>query len=142
MYFALLLIKQQDNASKEEKKKESSDISEGVSDASDSEDTGDTEQPQIPTEETQETGVRSCDVKRDTADLGTEGDSEELKSVTSASVPGQHSAEEIETVSVGAKTQLFGDRGIFGGSRAPEEKRAGPMITEILLDTGISQTSA
>ena len=141
MYFALLLIKQQDNASKEEKKKESSDISEGVSDASDSEDTGDTEQPQIPTEETQETGVRSCDVKRDTADLGTDGDSEELKYVTSASVPGQHSGEEIETVSVGAKNQLFSDRGIFGGSRPREEKRAGPMITEILLDTGISQTS-
>ena len=138
----LLNIKQQDNASNEEKKEESSDISEGASDASDSEDTEDTEQPQISAEETQETGVKSCDVKRDTADLRTDGDSEELKSVPSASVPDQRSAEEIETVSVGAKSQLFGDRGIFGGSREHEEKRPGPMITEILLDTGNFQTSA
>lgn len=132
------LLLQQDNASNEEKKEESSDISEGTSDASDSEDT---EQPQISAKETQETGVKSCDVKRDTADHSTDGDSEELKSITSASVPDQHSEEDIETVSVGAKNQLFGDRGIFGGPRAREEKRAGPMITEVLLDTGNLQTS-
>ena len=138
----VFLIKRQDNASNEEKKEESSDISEGASDASDSEDTEDTEQPQIPAEETQGTGVKSCDVKRDTADLSTGGNSKELKSVTSASVPEQYSGEEIETVSIGAKNQMFGDRGIFGGSRAHEEKRAGPMITEILLDTGNLQTSA
>lgn len=137
----MFLIKLQDSASNEEKKEESSDISEGASDASDSEDTEDTEQPQIPAEETQEIGIKSCDVNRDTADLSTDGDSKELKSFTSASVPGQHSEEEIESVSVGAKSQLFGGRGIFGGPRADEEKRAGPMITEIVLDTGNLQTS-
>ena len=132
----LFLIKQQDNASNEEKEEESSDISAGASDVSDSEDSENTEQPQIPAEERQETGVKSVDVKRDTADLSIEGDSEELKSVNSASVPDQQSGEEIETVSVGAKTQLFADHGIFGGSRTHEGKRAGPMVTEIVMDTG------
>ena len=109
-----------------------------MSDNSDSEDTEDTEQPQIPAQETQETGVRSCDVTRDTADLSTQGDSVELKPINLASVPDQQSDEEIEAVSVGAKSQLFREHGIFGESRARDEKRAGPMITEIVMDTGNS----
>jgi len=56
-------------------------------------------------------------------------------------VPDQQTGEEIETVSVGAKSQLFGYPGIFGGSRAHEEKSAGPMIAEIVMDTGNLQTS-
>lgn len=138
-FAVLFLIKQKNNASNEEKEEESSDISEGACDASDSEDSQNTEQLPIPTQEAQETEVKSCDVERDTADLSAQGDSEEFKSTNSASVPDQQSGEEIETVSVGAKSQLFGDRGIFGGSRAYEEKRAGPMITEIVMDTGNSQ---
>lgn len=132
----LFLIKQQDNPSNEEKEEESSDISKEASDASDSGDSENTEQPQTPAEERKETGHKSGDVKCDTADLSIEGDSEELKSVNLASVPDQRSEEEIETVSVGAKSQLFADRGIFGGSRAHEGKRTGPMITEIVMDTG------
>ena len=138
MFFCFFLIKQKDNASSEEKEEESSDISEGASDASDSEDS---EESQIPAQETQETGIKSCDVKLDTADLSTQGDSEEFISVASASVPDQQTGEEIETVSVGAKSQLFGYPGIFGGSRAHEEKSAGPMIAEIVMDTGNLQTS-
>ena len=129
----MFLIKQRDNASNEEKEEESSDHSEAASDASDNEDSENTEQPQIPAEETHKTGVESCDVKRNTADISTEGDSDELKS---SSVPDQQSGEEIETVNVGAKSQLLGDHGIFGRSRAHQEKRAGPMITEIVMDTG------
>ena len=138
MRFAyLFLIKQRDNASNEEKEEESSYNSEAASDDSDSENSENTEQPKIPAEEIQDTGVKSCDVKRETAVLSTEGDSEELKSVNSAPVADpRQSGEEIETVSVGAKSQLFGDHGIFGGSRAREGKRAGPMITEIVVDTG------
>jgi len=136
MCFAyLFLIKQRDNASNEEKEEESSYNSEAASDDSDSEDSVNTEQPQIPAEEIQDTGVKSCDITRETAVLSTEGDSEELKSVNSAPVPDQQS-ETIETVSVGAKSQLFGDHGIFGGSRTRERKRTGPMITEIVVDTG------
>ena len=138
----MFLIKQQDNASNEEKEEDSSDNSEEVSDDSDSEDTEDTEQPQIPAQETQETGVKSSDVTRDTADLSTQDDTVELKPVNLASVPDQQFGEEIETVSVGAKSQLFRELGIFGGSRAHEEKRPGPMITEIVMDTGNSQTGA
>lgn len=137
MCFAyLFLIKQRDNASNEEKEEESSYNSEAASDDSDSEDSENTEQPQIPAEELQDTLVKSCDVKRETAVLSTEGDSVELKSVNSAPVPDQQSGEEIEMVSVEANSQLFGDHGIFGGSRAREGKRAGPMITEIVVDTG------
>jgi len=125
-----------DNASNEEKEEESSYNSEAASDDSDSEDNENTEQPQIPAEELQGSVVKSCDVKRETAVLSTEGDSVKLKSVNSAPVPDQQSGEEIETVSVEANSQLFGDHGIFGGSRAREGKRAGPMITEIVVDTG------
>ena len=132
----MFLIKQRDNASNEEKEEESSDHSEAASDASDIEDSENTEQLQILAEETHKTGVESCDVKHNTADISTEGDGDELKSVISGSVPDQQSGEEIETVSVGAKSQLFADHGIFGRSRAHEEKRAGPMITEIVMDTG------
>lgn len=137
MRFAyLFLIKQRDNASNEEKEEESLHNSEAASDDSDSEDSENTEQPQIPAEELQDSVVKSCDVKRETAVLSTEGDSVKLKSVNSAPVPDQQSGEEIETVSVEANSQLFGDHGIFGGSRAREGKRAGPMITEIVVDTG------
>jgi len=140
--FALFIIKQKVDASNEEKEEESSDVSEGATDASDASDSEDTEQSQLPAQETQETGVKSCDVKSDTADLSTQGDIEELKSANSASVSDQQSGQEIETVSVGTKSQLFGYPGIFSGPQAHKETSAGPMITEIVMDTGNSQTNA
>lgn len=121
----------------EEKEEESPDISDEASDESDSEDS---QQRQLPAEERQETEVKSRDVKPDAVDLSNEGDSDELESISSSSVhvPAQQCVEEMETVSIGGSSQsrLLADHGIFGGFRAQQGNRAGPLITEIVMDTG------
>ena len=134
----MFLIEQQEKNPDEEKEEESPDISDEASDESDSEDSENSEQPQLPAEEKQETEVESRDVKLDTADLGSEGGSDELESASSSSVPVQQCVEEMETVSIGGSSQsrLLADHGIFGGSRAHQGNRAGPLITEIIMDTG------
>lgn len=133
------LIEQQANAANDEEEEESPDISdEAASDESDSEEGENSEQPQLPAEERQEPGIKSRDVNHDTADLSSEGGSDGLECVNSASVPAQQPTEEMETVSIGSSSQsrLFAEHGIFGGSRVHEGKRAGPLITEIVTNTG------
>ena len=46
--------------------------------------------------------------------------------------------QEIETVTIGFSTENheLADQGIFSGSRQLQVKRAGPMITEIVVDEG------
>ena len=137
--FALSFIEQQKNAANDEEEEESPNISdEAASDDSDSEESENTERPQLPAEERQETGIKSRDVEHDTADLISEGGSDGLECVNSASVPAQHPTEEMETVSIGGSSQsrLFADHGIFGGFRAHEGKRTGPLITEIVTNAG------
>ncbi|KAJ7392272.1 hypothetical protein OS493_013652 [Desmophyllum pertusum] len=123
-----------ENASNEENEEESPDISDEASDESDGEDNENTEQLSIPAEERQETGVKSRDIQRDTADLSSEGVSDDV----TTSVPGPQSVDEMETVSIGASShsQLFAQQGIFSGSPTYGEKKTGPMITEIVMDTG------
>lgn len=140
----MFLIQQQENAANEEKEEESPDVSDEASNESDSEDSENTERPQLPAEEKQETGIKSRDVKRDTADLSSEGGSDELECVNSTLVPAPQPVEEMETVSIGGSSQnrLLADHGIFGGSRAHEGRRAGPLITEIVMDSGKRQISS
>ena len=105
----------------------------GGSDESDIEISQDTERQQTQADEKQEPGIVSIDVNTKTADPRNEGDD-----VCSASVPETPPVQEIETVTIGssAENQVLVDHGIFSGSRQHQVKRAGPMITEIVLDEG------
>ncbi|PFX25972.1 Dynein assembly factor 1, axonemal [Stylophora pistillata] len=102
----------------------------GGSDESDIEISQDTERQQTQADEKQEPGIVSIDVNTKTADPRNEGDD-----VCSASVPETPPVQEIETVTIGssAEYQVLVDHGIFSGSRQHQVKRAGPMITEIVL---------
>ena len=127
------------NTSNKETKEESPDISEEQSDESDSEGNEGSEELEMPAEERQGTGSKSCDVKRDSDELSSEGGVNELKSERSVSVPLGPSVEEIETVSIGGpstQSQLFGGQGIFSGSQTHDGKRVGPLITEIVMEEG------
>lgn len=117
----------------EDNQEESPDVSDAASDESDSEDSDNAEQRQTTAEEKQETGIKSRDVNMETAGRNNEGDDD-----SSASLTGKRSVEEIETVTIGASSEshLFVDQGIFSGSRTHQVKRAGPMITEIVMDKG------
>lgn len=103
----------------------------GGSDESDIEISQDTERQQTQADEKQEPGMVSIDVNTKTANPRNEGDD-----VCSASVPETPPVQEIETVTIGssAENQVLVDHGIFSGSRQHQVKRAGPMITEIVLD--------
>lgn len=82
-------------------------------------------------EEKQESEIVSRDVNTKTTDPKDEGDDD-----CSASEPETPSVQEIETVTIGSSTenQVLADQGIFSGSRQLQVKRAGPMITEIVVD--------
>ena len=111
----------QENASSD-KEEESPEISEDLSDGSDREDIDDTGKMEDQTEEMQQTGAKSCDV------LSNEG-----------SLAIQQYVDGMETISVGGSltpNQLIVDQGIFSGTQKRDGKRAGPMITEIVLDEG------
>ena len=84
-------------------------------------------------EEKQESEIVSRDVNTKTTDPKDEGDDD-----CSASEPETPSVREIETVTIGSSTenQVLADQGIFSGSRQHQVKRAGPMITEIVVDEG------
>lgn len=84
-------------------------------------------------EEKQESEIVSRDVNTKTIDPKDEGDDD-----CSASEPETPSVQEIETVTIGSYTenQVLADQGIFSGSRQHQVKRAGPMITEIVVDEG------
>ena len=84
-------------------------------------------------EENQESEIVSRDVNTKTTDPKDEGDDD-----CSASEPETPSVREIETVTIGSSTenQVLADQGIFSGSRQHQVKRAGPMITEIVVDEG------
>lgn len=84
-------------------------------------------------EEKQESEIVSRDVNTKTTDPKDEGDDD-----CSASEPETPSVQEIETVTIGSSTenQVLADQGIFSGSRQHQVKRAGPMITEIVVDEG------
>lgn len=84
-------------------------------------------------EEKQESEIVSRDVNTKTTDPKDEGDDD-----CSASEPETPSVQEIETVTIGSSTenQVLADQGIFSGSRQLQVKRAGPMITEIVVDEG------
>ena len=84
-------------------------------------------------EEKQESEIVSRDVNTKTIDPKDEGDDD-----CSASEPETPSVQEIETVTIGSSTenQVLADQGIFSGSRQHQVKRAGPMITEIVVDEG------
>ena len=84
-------------------------------------------------EENQESEIVSRDVNTKTTDPKDEGDDD-----CSASEPETPSVQEIETVTIGSSTenQVLADQGIFSGSRQHQVKRAGPMITEIVVDEG------
>ena len=122
----------QENVSSD-KEEESPEISEDLSDESDREDIDDTEKMEDGAEETQQTGAKSCDV------LSSEGGHSEMKSENSASLASQLYVDEMETISVGGSltpNQLIVDQGIFSGTQKRGGKRAGPMITEIVLNEG------
>ena len=99
---------------------------------SDSEDIDDTEKTEDQAEETQQTGAKSCDV------LSSEEGDSEMKSGSSVSSASQQYVEEMETIGVGASLtpNQFEDHGIFSGTQKRGGKRAGPMVTEIVLDKG------
>ena len=84
-------------------------------------------------EEKQKSEIVSRDVNTKTTDPKDEGDDD-----CSASEPETPSVQEIETVTIGSSTenQVLADQGIFSGSRQHQVKRAGPMITEIVVDEG------
>ena len=84
-------------------------------------------------EEKQESEIVSRDVNTKTTDPKDEGDDD-----CSASEPETPSVQEIETVTIGSSTEnhVLADQGIFSGSRQHQVKRAGPMITEIVVDEG------
>ena len=84
-------------------------------------------------EEKQKSEIVSRDVNTKTTDPKDEGDDD-----CSASEPETPSVQEIETVTIGSSTENheLADQGIFSGSRQLQVKRAGPMITEIVVDEG------
>lgn len=124
--------KQQQITSNDENKENSN----GPSDESNSENSQYTEQQQTRAEEKQESEIVSrvlttnC-VNTKTTDPKDEGDND-----CSASEPETPSVQEIETVTIGSSTEnhVLADQGIFSGSRQHQVKRAGPMITEIVVD--------
>ena len=133
-HLCLFEQKQQQITSNDENKENSN----GPSDESNSENSQYTEQQQTRAEEKQESEIVSrllttnC-VNTKTTDPKDEGDND-----CSASEPETPSVQEIETVTIGSSTENheLADQGIFSGSRQLQVKRAGPMITEIVVDEG------